>query len=343
MSTGTLEIVGDITGGSGTSATAAAVYYNAAGTLEITGNLMGTGIASSTQPALRTGSSANLASITITGNITGGSVSGADTVVLVATTATVTITGNLYAGTSTGCDAVTAISTYPGFITINGNLYGADVGTGTGLLAVASIFSLTINGNVYAGKTGHGLNMASVTCTVTVNGTIVGNDFGIGSTGSSVAIAAINHTSGTALIRVRSIESGSRGNNAFTGPVFSLGDGGTYKVRLATPGGGKYDPLTLTDPGATQDWPAEADVREGVEYKSGDYEGTLIVPAADTVAKGVPVDAGVGTALLLPADVAAAVWDALLEDIVTDGSIGVRLKQAATVGSVGAQLAGLGG
>lgn len=63
-------------------------------------------------------------------------------------------------------------------------------------------------------------------------------------------------------------------------------------------------------------------------------------PAAGSVALGVPVGSGTGTALLTGSAVASAVWDALTSSITTSGSIGERVKNCATVETTGEQLAG---
>jgi hypothetical protein len=57
------------------------------------------------------------------------------------------------------------------------------------------------------------------------------------------------------------------------------------------------------------DYPVESDVREGIEYANGDFEGTLAVPTADKVSAGTPVDNTVGTAAL-DAGVVAAITGA---------------------------------
>ncbi len=85
--------------------------------------------------------------------------------------------------------------------------------------------------------------------------------------------------------------------------------------------------------------PAASNVRDGVSYASGALTGTCKVPAAASVAYGVPVDATTGTAYLSQSDVLAAVWGAATSSLTTAGSIGERLKNAATVASTGDQLA----
>ena len=105
------------------------------------------------------------------------------------------------------------------------------------------------------------------------------------------------------------------------------------KTRYALDGTGTYVDMFTADNGLTQ--AAPADVRSGTVYADGNLTGTLAVPAAGSVALGVPVDATTGTAVLTP----AAVWDTLTSSLTTAGSIGERLKNAATVATTGEQLA----
>jgi hypothetical protein len=84
--------------------------------------------------------------------------------------------------------------------------------------------------------------------------------------------------------------------------------------------------------------PATTDVRSGVSYGGG-LVGTCAVPAAGSVALGVPVGSTTGTALLTGAAVASAVWDTLTSSLTTSGSIGERVKNCATTEIVGEQLA----
>jgi hypothetical protein len=78
---------------------------------------------------------------------------------------------------------------------------------------------------------------------------------------------------------------------------------------------------TLVD--ATQgEMPAASDVRFGTVYASGALTGSCYVPAAASVAFGVPVDATTGTAALTP----ASVWDHLLSAITASDTIGLLLK-----------------
>jgi hypothetical protein len=90
-------------------------------------------------------------------------------------------------------------------------------------------------------------------------------------------------------------------------------------------------------PDTVVDSPIPANVRDGISYALNTLTGTLKVPAAGSVALGVPVDNTTGTAVLTP----AAVWDYATSSLTTSGSIGERLKNASTVDTTGDQLAAL--
>ncbi len=74
------------------------------------------------------------------------------------------------------------------------------------------------------------------------------------------------------------------------------------KTRYALNGTGTYVDMFTADNSLTQ--AAPADVRSGTVYADGALTGVLAVPAAGSVALGVPVDATTGTAVLTP----EAVW-----------------------------------
>lgn len=87
--------------------------------------------------------------------------------------------------------------------------------------------------------------------------------------------------------------------------------------------------LTLTDPSATNP-PAEADVRDGIIYGGGAYEGTLVVPIPANVRLGVSTDNTVGTGIITGVDFFNYI-NGSSEDLA------VRLKNLATVQTVGDQ------
>ena len=97
------------------------------------------------------------------------------------------------------------------------------------------------------------------------------------------------------------------------------------------------NPTQLVSPSTIINSPNPADVRQGVTYANSNYTGTLIIPPANRVSVGVPVDNTVGTAVLVAEDV----WNAQTSAMNTEGSIGKRLKNASTVDSTGDQLTSL--
>ena len=91
----------------------------------------------------------------------------------------------------------------------------------------------------------------------------------------------------------------------------------------------------------TNGQPTASNVRLGTTYNFGATSGSMAVPSTSYVALGTPVDNTSGSAILTSGSIAAAVWDAQLTSITTSGSVGDRLKNAATVANVGNQLVAL--
>jgi hypothetical protein len=87
--------------------------------------------------------------------------------------------------------------------------------------------------------------------------------------------------------------------------------------------------LTLTDPTVSNP-PAESDVRDGVAYSGGAFEGTLVVPNPSNVRLGIATDNTVGTGIVTGTDffnLIATSTDPIAE----------RLRNVATVQTVGDQ------
>lgn len=237
--------------------------------------------------------------INITGNVTGGS--GASHGTNNNSTGTINITGNVTGGTVSGANGADNTST----------------GT-TNIVGVASASATAIGAN----------NASTGTLTAT---RAVGNAFGIGAAGGTelrAGVASVNISSDTS---VEELEYGANGMAPTTGAVRIVsGTNNKCLVTLTTSA-----VKTLADPSDGTGMPDEDDVRSGLSYALGNKTGTCAVPAANSVAFGVSVDNTTGTAALTP----AAVWDALTSGMTTAGSIGARLKNAATLDSTGQQLA----
>ena len=77
--------------------------------------------------------------------------------------------------------------------------------------------------------------------------------------------------------------------------------------------------------------PPVSAVRFGTSFANGTLTGTCKVPSQNSVNVGVPVDNTVGTAFLTP----AALFDTSVASLTASNTLGARLKNSATVQSVG--------
>jgi hypothetical protein len=319
LSGNSATIIGNGTGGTGNSG--AAILNNSSGTLNITGNLTA-GSANNTFGA----GNVSTGTLNITGNVTGGSGGTVPAGVNNASTGTINITGNVTGG-STSSTAEGARNASTGTITITGNATGGAIAGAIGANN-NSTGTLTIVGSAFGSNNALGANNASTGILAVKRA--VGNDFGIGATGM-VSVAGVVSAAVGSQTRVEEFEFGLLGQAPVTGAV-SCPDQTTNVCLVHRLSSTKK---TLSDPSASTGMPDEDDVRDALSYALGNKTGTLKVPAAGSVALGVAVDNTTGTAVLTP----AAVWDALTSGMTTSGSIGARLKNAATLDSTGQQLA----
>lgn len=108
----------------------------------------------------------------------------------------------------------------------------------------------------------------------------------------------------------------------------------TNEVMFNQQGSTPSGTYNLVSPDTLADLPAGDDVRLGTVYGAGAFTGTIAVPPANRVSLGVPIDNTVGTAFLSGADI----WNVQTSDLTVAGSMGIRLKNVATIAMVGAQL-----
>jgi fibronectin-binding autotransporter adhesin len=266
----------------------------------------------------------NTGTLNITGNLTAGGASpssGARN----SSTGTLNVTGNVAGGTSAAAVGLQNSST--GTVTLTGNATGgssvASIAAGNNSTGTMTIVGSAIGGN-------NGIGASNVSTGILNVKRAVGNDWGIGATGM-ISVVGVNSANVGSQTRVEEFEFGLLGQAPVTGAV-SCPDQTTNVCLVHRLSSTKK---TLIDPSASTGQANEADVRSGTSYALGNKTGTLAVPAAGSVALGVAVDATTGTAVLTP----AAVWDALTSGMTTSGSIGARLKNAATLDSTGQQLA----
>ena len=323
----TASIVGNVTGG--TSSSSITVYNIGTGTLTITGNITA-GSGSTSFPAYN----GSTGSIVIIGNILGGGASlaiGAFNQV----GGTITITGNLTGGTN--ASAYAAQNQGAGTILITGNVAAA---TASGVLNNTT-GSVTITGNITA-STAAGVTNAS-TGAVTITGTLTPT--------TTVHALQCTNTTGAVITLSGSLIYASNGFAPTNCLKFLMNPTPTMaKVRFAKNGSTTYSDFFTADNSLGQ--AAITDVRFGTVYASGALTGVAYIPAAGSVALGVPVDNTTGTATLTAADVraaigmasanldtqlaaiptavtnASAVWDELMSSHTTAGTYGGRVVRS---------------
>ena len=365
----TINVVGDIKGGAGTStfrnsesinigsgtistinvtgnvyshfANATGLSYGIfnAGTcvINITGNVYGATITSQvfTCAAIN---SVNSMSLTINGNVFGGSSSTGGAALAINQTSvlgSITIIGNVSGGTTNGPAITTNCLT-----TVTGIIAG---GTNTSSVAIISTGNLTVTGSITGGASNAILCSGTTT---NLNGTITGGTSN-GVAGVLVNLNTLNHI-GTA--QASSFGSAITCNTPTTSAVICTGPflRNGYNVAIASQTlriNAAYNPyfefrksdgtnVTYVDQ-ATSNFPAVGNVRLGTTYASGLYTGTLNVPTAAQVLAGIDVDNTTGTLLMTPAQF----WNYLISSGFTAGSLGERLQNASTVATTGGQIA----
>lgn len=320
----TASIVGNCTAASAGSG--GAVLCSGSGTLSITGNVIGGSVTNSNCTV-----NSSTGTVNITGNLTGGSATNA-AAAFNSSTGTINVIGNVTASTSAG---VTNNST--GAFTITGNVLAA---AATGVNN-ASTGSVTITGNITASTA------AGVTNSSTATLTISGGTY----TASTVANAVISTNASSVVRASGSFIYASNGFVPINTPKFILLSTPTLaKTRYALNGSTTYVDMFTADNSLGQ--AAITDVRFGTVYASGALTGVAYIPAAGSVAFGVPVDATTGTATLTAADVRAAigmasanldtqlaaiptavtnanaVWDELMSSHTTAGTYGGRIVRS---------------
>ena len=252
------------------------------------------------------------------------------------------VTGNAN-GTSAASNSPTINNTSLGTINFSGNLTG---GSGTGAAignTSGSTGAISITGIVTGGSASPGALNSSSTATITINGTAVGgsgfagavngnnsnmlvtracgNAYGPGNTAGLTAQVGVSNT-GLGIVEIEQLEYGTNGMSPTSGTGIRLKklSSNVAVFNYCNTAGAK----TLIDATQNAAMPAATDVRSGVSYASGAQTGSCAVPAAGSVALGVPVDNTTGTAVLTP----AAVWGHASRTLTTSsGPTAVEIRQ----------------
>jgi hypothetical protein len=311
------------------------------------------------------GSIANIVGTITAGNATAGS--GPDAAIFHTGAGTVNITGSVTGGTTVSSSIISAgvYNNTTGIINITGNVVAGSSG-GTSNFGARNISTGTINivGNVTATSAASGVSNSG---TATITGTVTG---GSGSGAGFTNTGTLTHIGPAfASATAPAIGPGSASQvTILTGPLVSTEGTGvlaaasgvnpcqalrwfpmdtalgtfTYIMRGRTASGdpsSRPERILALPEGFEAGYPDPSDVRLPVPYGPADlYTGTCAVPAPTSVLTGVPVDDTVGSFVASASDL----WNAPIELVGSPGSIAERMKNTATVQSVGAQIEALG-
>lgn len=223
-------------------------------------------------------------------------------------------TGSALNNASTGTINVSASSTFTGGASNSNVLNNASTGT------VNITASCAFTGGAGASGLSIALNNASTgsvnvsaPCTFTAGSTL--NSFGLNNNSTGAVIVTQSTFTASAFTNAVSVTNTAAdvrlsgdffdhwsGWKAVNGTKWRLGTAPTLgQTRYALAGTtDSYFTMYGSDNGAFGN-PIAANVRSGVSYGGGNLTGTCAVPAAGSVALGVPVDATTGTAVLTPA------------------------------------------
>lgn len=280
-----------------------------------------------------------------------------------------TINGNLNGSSNgtAGNSIISAINT--GNIIVNGDVTGGNSAANNPAIVINGSNNLTINGNVIGGvgslgtqgviffnSTGNCLIVGSVTARAskavvcTMGNMII---TGIISGGTVSGVVGLEVMGSGSLSHIGTAQASAYGSAitcstpttsiiTCTGPFLKNG----YIVAIASQtlrinfGSNSYfqfkksngEDIDYVSTIEGYNYPTPADVRYGVEYKSGLAIGTCYVPNPEDVRKNIPVDNTVGTSENVNAeDILQAIQNSSLP-------IAERLRNVATVESTGAQL-----
>jgi hypothetical protein len=292
---GTLNVTGNCTG---SERSLSVVYNSGTGTTNILGNCISAtgGAGGGTY-----GASCINGTLNITGDCIGGAVNGAGAAnqggIL-----------NITGGTCIGGSGSFGVLHTAGTTVITGACLG---GTGSYGIVNSGSGTLTHIGTVQASATTPAIGPGSATQVTILTGPLLCNSPNDASAGVNPCIALRWFPADTALSTFQ------------------------YQMRGATASGSPsvrpVRQLFLTD-AYSSGYPAVSNVNNGSTYgPAGIYAGTMNIPNSSTVSFGVPVGVTTGTMIIPTME---SIWNYPISGITTSGSIGERLKTAATVSTV---------
>jgi hypothetical protein len=303
------------------------------------------------------------ANITISGSVTGNTSTGANSITH-ASSGILIITGSVRGGRGTNTHGIS--NTSSGSIYVTGSVTGGSALTALGINNVGANSTTIIIGNVSSGI-GSGANgiaqfgsnsilnitgsvIANVApaiqansagCSIYISGSVVG--------GRTDTVGAVYKTTTGILQIIGPITAGQVApgvvTNANPSPIYLTGPFYNTNNRNAV-----YAPIIQLISGSTPTWtfdtetvleqrtlyplnypgnfPATNNVRQGVTFgDTGQFSGTIAMPNASDVFKGVPINNTTGSASFDT----QSVWSVATSSLTSSNSVGARLSNTATV------------
>jgi hypothetical protein len=281
----------------------------------------------------------------LTGNVNinvGQTPTSSSAVAVLSGTNAATIIGIVYGNiASGGGNITTVINSSSNILTIVGGVQAQNKSYAVAVASNTSSGVINITGNIIGGPSSRGLDNSSVG-TIIVTGNITGGTgsaaYGINnsSTGTAIIVGNVVATSATNAF----VSSNASAINKISGNIINNSNGtaaiyaASYRVDpVPTNSVIQYSNTNMftTDSLSAFSMPPVSAVRSGVAFANSTLTGTCKVPSANSVNIGVPVDNAVGTAFLNP----ATLFDTSVASLTASDSLGARLKNSATVQSVG--------
>lgn len=322
----TIQITGSVACDNITNGT---IYGGSAGGLfnlgngsQVTANITALGGAAATPVCLLSGTNTS----TVVGNaVANGTGSAANNAITFTSSGTLYYTGNAFGGLNTTSGILNSSST--GNVIATGNLNGSGPGSSPGEgIKNTSTGSVTVYGNLN-GATASGLSNTS-TGSVTVVGNVIGDSRG----GSGIA-----STNPAANVRISGNLIGApNGIPAVYAAAYTVNPVPSEAyIRHANNGTGVGSDAYLyyytTDALSAFSVPPVSAVRAGLQYANNTLTGTCVIPPASAVTFGALVDNTTGTAALTSNNL----FDVSVASLTASDSLGARLRNSATVESVG--------
>lgn len=356
-----------ITGSLGSTTYGPKIHLQNNASLQILGNIVST--SNTSNIGIRHSSSGTL---TITGSLTGGGGQSAP-VLYIDNSGSVNIFGNVTAGSATTCHGISNI-TGNNNVNINGNVTGGTATTAYGINNSGGGSSTTIMGNVSSGTGASSLGIAQfgANSTLQVTGSVIANTTaGIqANSGANVSIyvsgsvvggptntvgAIFKTTTGvlqiigpiTAGLNCPAIETNTNVTSLFlTGPFYNINNRNALNVPMFQLISGSTPTWTFDTETALEqrtlytadfpgNFPSASNVRQGTVFgNTGQFTGVVAIPSASNVLLSVPVGNTTGSASFNTQNV----WSVATSSLTATGSIGERLRNAATVATDAASI-----